>query len=171
MIWLKPAPPVNKPVLPPTAAAQPRRAAPEPVRVAPPVQAPPIAIEKAEPAAPTPPALPSAEQIMSIARRDLGKIDKDLRKEQRRQEFSAPVDSPQARLSRGMQEAHDAVPPKWYQAAKVEDFTPPGDDARKVYRITTATGSYCVFYADKNKMQSGAANLGEAKMGKCPTMF
>ena len=147
MLWLKLAPPrprptiapkpVTPPIVVPVEPVRPRhKAAPAAVAAAAP---PPPSIVVAEPAAEAPPARMSAEQIISIAKRDLGKIDKELRKEHP-QAFGAAPDSAQQRLQKGFEEAHAMAPNKWYQAAKVEDITPPGDDARKIYRITGALG-------------------------------
>lgn len=133
----------------------------------------------------------SIGEIMRIARQDSGKIDKALREEEKAKEketakekekgkvdegangsFSASGDSAQTRLEKGIEAAHAAAPNKWYQAAKIEDFTPPGDDARKIYKVTTAFGTYCVRYKDKNRAPNqGAANLGEPLIGACPHMF
>ena len=127
----------------------------------------------------------SIGEIMRIARQDSGKIDKELREEEKAKEkvtekadegtigsFSASGDSAQKRLAKGIEAAHAAAPNKWYQAARIEDFTPPGDDARKIYKITTAFGTYCVRYKDKNRaFNQGAANLGEPLIGACPHMF
>lgn len=138
-----------------------------------------------EPAAAAPRPHAGIEEIMRVARQDLGKIDKELRDEEKEKEkgkekrdegantpFSAAGDSAQQRLSKGIEEAHAAAPNKWYQAAKIEDFTPPGDDARKIYKVTTALGTYCVRYKDKNRaFNQGAANLGEPLIGACPHMF
>ena len=132
---------------------------------------PPIAVTEAQPVAETPPARISAEQMLSMAKRDLGQIDRGLRKEQPGKKFSASPDSAQQRLEKGFNEAHQAAPNKWYQAAKVEDITPPGDDARKIYRITGVLGTYCVRYPDKNRADQGKANAGEPLIGACPHMF
>jgi hypothetical protein len=75
------------------------------------------------------------------------------------------------KLARGIEAAHAAAPNKWYQAAKVEDITPPGDDARKVYQITGVLGTYCLRYPDKNKADQGRAYVGEPLLGACPHMF
>jgi hypothetical protein len=126
----------------------------------------------------------SMEEIMRIAKRDLGKIDRELREQDKADKadkadkeggdvaFSVAGDTGNQRLAKGIAAAHAAAPNKWYQAAKIEDFTPPGDDARKIYKITTALGSYCVRYKDKNRaLNQGAANLGEPLIGACPQMF
>lgn len=75
------------------------------------------------------------------------------------------------RLAKGIEAAHAAAPNRWYQAAKIEDFTPPGDDQRKIYKITTVLGEYCVRYKDKNKADQGLANAGAPLIGACPHMF
>lgn len=75
------------------------------------------------------------------------------------------------KLAKGIEAAHAAAPNAWYQAAKVEDITPPGDDQRKVYKITGALGSYCLRYPDKNKADQGKAYVGEPLLGACPHMF
>jgi hypothetical protein len=177
-VWMNIAPPVPKLTLPPP---PPTIEKPRPAKVALAAAAPAPAREPAkasiprevEPMAEAAPAPTSAAQIMLDAKRDLGKIDRELRKEGGKGVLSLSGDTRQQRLSRGIEQAHDMAPNKWYQAAKIEDITPPGDDARKVYKITTALGSYCVRYLDKNRIgnQTGAANLGEPRIGVCPTMF
>lgn len=135
----------------------------------------------------TPPAaasmLPAAsmDEIMRVARRDLGKIDKELREEDKKNHpdepgrtgaFSTARDAARQRLIKGIEAAHAAAPNKWYQAARIEEVTPPGDDARKIYKVTTALGTYCVRYQDKNRMwDHGQAYLGEPLIGACPHMF
>ena len=127
----------------------------------------------------------SATQLAELAKQQAGKADKALRDEDKEQHKDDKVDkdakregtfglageSAQRKMERLFEEAHQAAPNKWYQAAKVEDITPPGDDARKVYKITGLLGTYCVRYADKNRGDQGKANLGEALIGACPHMF
>jgi hypothetical protein len=126
----------------------------------------------------------SMEEIMRVAKRDLGKIDRELREQEKAAgvdkadkeigggAFSAAGSADQQRLAKGIEAAHAAAPNKWYQAAKIEDFTPPGDDARKIYKVTTALGTYCVRYKDKNRAwDHGQANLGEPLSGACPHMM
>jgi hypothetical protein len=136
----------------------------------------PIAAAAPQELAETPAAPLSAAWILNVAKHDLGKIDRDLRKEQpatapRAALSGAAPDHAMQRLQKGIEEAHRAAPNKWYQAAKVEDITPPGDDARKIYRITGVPGTYCVRYADKNRADQGKANVGEPLIGACPYMF
>lgn len=113
----------------------------------------------------------SVEQMISMAKRDLSKTDEEQRKEHP-QALGTTVETKEQRLAKGIEQAHAMAPNKWYQAAKVEDITPPGDDARKVYQITSALGTYCVRYADKNRAWNhGQANLGDPLIGVCPHMF
>jgi type IV secretory pathway VirB10-like protein len=172
MLWLNVAPPVRKPVASPVTPELPRKSSHQtaPAIAAPP-PAPAVAVQEAAPVDPAAPAPVTVQQMMSIARRDLGKIDQQLRKENS-QALSASGQTKEQRLSRGFEQAHELAPNKWYQAARIEDITPPGDDARKIYRITTALGTYCVRYPDKSRMpQTGAANLGAPLIGACPHMF
>jgi hypothetical protein len=133
----------------------------------------PAAVPEVPTVAEASPVAPRTATILSIAKRDLARIDKDLRGEFKQPPLSASVETALQRLARGINEAHEAAPNKWYQAARIEDITPPGDDARKIYRITSALGSYCVRYPDKNKpgFDHGQANLGEPLIGACPHTF
>jgi hypothetical protein len=182
MLWMNIVPALPKPrLLPPRppkiAKERPAsvQSAPAPIRAPAPATA--LIAPAADPFADTAPAPISAEQVMTFAKRDLARIDRQLRGEDGKPggktAFSLSGDSRQQRLAKGFEQAHDMAPNKWYQAAKIEDITPPGDDARKIYRITGALGSYCMHYPDKNRIgaQTGAANFGEPKLGKCPTMF
>jgi hypothetical protein len=172
MVWVKVAPPAlpSKPAPPPVAAARPPASKPKPESAS---AAPPTVVQEA-PVAEAPPVAPSADTMLSIAKRDVAKIDQQLREESGKQPRLSPsVESALQRLARGIEQAHQAAPNKWYQAARIEDITPPGDDARRIYRITTALGTYCVHYKDKNRpgVDRGQANAGEALVGACPHMF
>ena len=103
-----------------------------------------------------PPAAPEAsstDSMLAQARLDAGKIDKELRKTFPIAEPLPPPDSKQARLQRGFDAAHDAVPPKWYQGARmVELSTPGGENKRRTYKIITAVLTYCIdIYPDGRK--------------------
>jgi hypothetical protein len=179
--WLRMTPPAPPPAIRQQLAQKPRPPEKDIVKKS----VPEFAIAAAVPASASitdAPALPgsappqvSAEEMLRLAKLDLAKIDRELRKEGAggpAGRISGGVESQAQRLARGFDEAHAAAPQKWYQAARVEDITPPGDDARKIYRITTALGTYCVRYPDKNKMpQTGAANFGAPLVGACPHMF
>jgi hypothetical protein len=88
----------------------------------------------------------SAAEMMQQAKKDLGKIDQELRKEFPGPRIKAPPDSPQIRLVKGIEEAAELAPPEWYQPAKVKEIIDPGPYGRKRYRITTAFGTYCTTY-------------------------
>lgn len=114
----------------------------------------------------------TVDEMIDMVKRDLAKTDQEQRKEQPQATLGAAVETREQRLAKGIEQAHDTAPNKWYQVAKVEDITPPGDDARKIYKITTALRTYCVRYADKNRTwDHGQANLGEPLIGSCPHMF
>lgn len=88
---------------------------------------------------------PTASEIIALARRDAGKIDRELRKAYPESAPLAPADSKQAVLERGFNAAYDAAPPKWYQGAKmVELSTPDGENRSRTYKIITALVSYCI---------------------------
>lgn len=151
----KPAPAPPKPLAPPAARAQAPASMTSEARVPPPEPA-------AEPQAITPPAeppdpfalpvpkAPSAGDIMAQARKDLGKIDQELRKAYPERAKAALTDSRQARLERAFDAAHDAVPPKWYEPAKMAEISPPNARTR-MYRITTALLTYCVLISEDGK--------------------
>jgi hypothetical protein len=97
-------------------------------------------------------------------------LDKALRIEFPKQPISAPRTSPQMRLARGIEAAHDAVPPKWYQGAKIEEIIDPGQYGRKRYKVTTGMGTYCATVESPN---SPTAHLDvgkrmEPKLTNCP---
>ncbi|NVD73001.1 hypothetical protein HUX88_20970 [Duganella sp. BJB1802] len=102
------------------------------------------------PAAPRP---PSASDVLSQARLDVRKIDKELRAAYPERAPAPPPDSKQARLERGIDAAHDAVPPKWYQPAKIIELsTPDGENKTRTYKIVTALVTYCIIiHADGKK--------------------
>ena len=120
----------------------------------------PLAVTEAQTVAPpAPPAettqdTPSVDDILARARKDIGKIDKDLRKEFPGARIKAPRDSPQLRLERGIELANELAPPKWYEPAKVKEIIDPGQYGRKRYRITTAFGTYCTTY-ESNRAPDG----------------
>lgn len=95
--------------------------------------------------APASPRQQSASDILNQAKLDVGKIDKELRATYRQRAPEPPPDSKQARLERGINAAHDAVPPKWYQGARIVELnTPDGENKTRTYKIITAVGAYCI---------------------------
>jgi hypothetical protein len=137
-----------KPLVPPKPVA-PRPAAPPPRQ-----QTPRTAPASASPA-PTPapvqpapaveaPAARSAHDMLQQAKRDVGKIDKDLRKAYPGQPISAPVQTAQTRLEKGIAAAADAAPNRWFEAPKVTEIIDPGGYGRRRYRVVGANGTYCI---------------------------
>lgn len=133
-----------------TQPAAPRRISP----VAEPVPATPIAVGESEPA-PAPddplaqiqaePHPPSTDNMLAQAKRDAGKIDKELRNTFPIAQPLPPPDSKQARLQRGFDAAREAVPPKWYQGARIVELsTPDGENKTRTYKIITALLPYCI---------------------------
>lgn len=119
------------------------------------------------PAAQSAPAKPSAEQILERARHDIGGIDKALRKENRPY-IAAPLDSPQIRLRRGIEQAAAMAPNRIWEAPKVEELVNnTGDGARRT-RVISGNGSYCV------TERSPATNVemiemhGKLRITNCP---
>ncbi|MGK5056578.1 hypothetical protein ACQ4WY_06520 [Janthinobacterium sp. LB2P49] len=123
------------------------------------------------PAAPKASPLTVAQQALQAA----GAIDRQLRAEHP-QEFVAPPDTAQTRLAKGFAEAHAAVKPKWFEAARIELFSAP-NDPKRIYRVITATGEYCIYLPDKGNMtlnlsaRSGYAGFGEGTAAPCPIRF
>ena len=87
----------------------------------------------------------SADELLQQARKSVGRIDQQLRAESPQRFPLPPPDSLQAKLERGINAAHEAVPPKWYQGARmVELSSADGERKSRLYKISTAFGSYCV---------------------------
>lgn len=121
------------------------------------------------------PAQPLPAGLLAQALKSAGAIDRQLRAE-RPQQFTAPADTPQTRMARGMAEAHAAVKPGLFEAPRIELFSLP-NDPKRIYKVVTGMGEYCVFYPDKGSMtenlsaRSGHAGFGQPRMGTCPTRF
>jgi hypothetical protein len=180
---LTPRPPATSPAPTPRPAAQPAPSK-TPATTAPAAAAPPAAVEPAPPA-PAPslealtteaPAAPPAD-VVQQALKAVGAIDRQLRTEHRQALTSAPPsDSTGARLSKGIAAAHAAVGPKWFEAARIELFSAP-NDPKRVYKVITAFGEYCLFYPDKASMSENAAakggrdSFGQPTMSTCPQRF
>ncbi|OEZ89959.1 hypothetical protein JAB9_52800 [Janthinobacterium sp. HH107] len=163
--WLRytpPAPP--KPIAlrsaKPAAERVPRRTMPAPVSR----PLPPPAVEQAPaPATPeaiTAPPAPSAADILAQAKRDVGKIDKDLRKEFPQRGEQKLEDTGFKRMQQGFAEAYAAVPPKWYEASKIEEVGANEARGSRTYKITSALGTLCV--------TTRAGKQGETMIGNCP---
>ncbi|MGK5034151.1 hypothetical protein [Janthinobacterium sp. LB3P118] len=123
------------------------------------------------PAAPKTSSLTLAQQALQTA----GAIDRQLRAEHP-QEFVAPPETAHTRLAKGFAQAHAAVKPKWFEAARIELWSAP-NDPKRIYRVITATGEYCIYLPDKGNMtlnlsaRSGYAGFGEGTAAPCPIRF
>ncbi len=137
-----PAPAPRKP------PAAPRNMLARPAPAAPAATVAAVAAPQETPVAPVAPAPPakSAYDMMQQARRDIGKIDKEIKKEFPEQHIKKPLDTPQARLEKGFDLAAEMAPPKWYEKAKVTELIDAGGYGRKRYRVITAQGTYCMTY-------------------------
>ena len=161
-----PAPPPTLPSS--TASVSPPKEAPAPVQDQPQDDALPA---EPVPAAPKAAPLTLAQQALQAA----GAIDRQLRAEHP-QEFVAPPETPHTRLAKGFAEAHAAVKPKWFEAARIELWSAP-NDPKRIYRVITATGEYCIYLPDKGNMtlnlsaRSGYAGFGEGTAAPCPIRF
>lgn len=95
--------------------------------------------------------------LVAHAKRNIANILHEIDKQQPRDEKTLTSDR-QIRVDRLFAEAHAAAPPGWGRPARIEEI--PGTKAgARVYRITTAIGSYCVTYA---------GNGGLPTYGSCP---
>ena len=88
----------------------------------------------------------------------------------------APPETAHTRLAKGFAQAHAAVKPKWFEAARIELWSAP-NDPKRIYRVITATGEYCIYLPDKGNMtlnlsaRSGYAGFGEGTAAPCPIRF
>ncbi len=96
-------------------------------------------------AAPSEPATatPSTAEILKRAKRDIGKIDRALRKENNPY-IAAPLDSPQIRMRDKMEAAHDLAAPRLWEAPKIEELVPNTGTGERRTRIITGGGTYCI---------------------------
>ena len=148
------------------------------VRLIPAASAAPAAPERAQaareeaPGAPSAPDAPakSAYDLLQQARRDIGQIDQEIKKEFPEQRIKKPLDTPQERLEKGIALAHELAPPKWYQPAKVKELIDPGQYGRKRYRVTTALGTYCMTYESAHSPdgRDQATRNTAPKLTNCP---
>jgi hypothetical protein len=113
-------------------------------------------------------AKPSAEQILQQAKRDIGSIAKALRKENNPY-IAAPLDSPQIRMRRGMEQAAAMAPPRLWEAPKVEELVNnTGDGARRT-RVITGNGTYCVTERATNTDVEMIEHHGKLRLTNCPS--
>lgn len=160
-------------------ARHPRPAAPAaPAITVPPLPAPPPAAAPADKVAPpsgtsaeapSQPAAtkPGAEQIMERARRDIGGIDKALRKENRPY-IGAPLDSPQIRMRRKMEEAAALAPGRIWEAPKVESLVNDTGDGARRSRVITGNGTYCITERSPATSIDMIEKHGKQRITSCP---
>lgn len=119
-----------------------------------------------DPLAPLPSAIPSADELIMNAKRDVGKIDRELRKAHP-QLPQALHDSVPSRLAKGIA---SAAKRSWLSAATTEEILSPSGAGRRMYRINTPAGDYCVTYesdsaaAGVDTMQHGVQQI----ISTCP---
>ncbi|MFM9434056.1 hypothetical protein ACFDR9_001104 [Janthinobacterium sp. CG_23.3] len=153
--WLRLAPPTAAPALPALPALPARRVAGRPpalpraaaatllpVPLAATAPAATVQAAVAERAAPA----PRIDDILQQAKRDVGAIDRQLRKAGPGLRFSAPANTPQTRLAKGFADAADAVPNRWFEAPKVQELIDPAGERRRRHKVVGAGGTYCVTF-------------------------
>lgn len=103
---------------------------------------------------------PSAAEILAQAKRDVGKIDRELRKEFPQRGEQKLDDTGFKRMQQGFAEAYAAVPPKWYEASKIEEVGANAAKGSRTYKITSALGTL--------RVTTRAGKQGETMIGNCP---
>ena len=153
------------PRVPPRASAitLPRVTVPAAPAVAPsPNETPAAASASATPAAPS-----AGAAMLERARRDVGAIDRALRKENNPY-ITAPADSPQIRLRKGIQAAADMAPNAWYQAPKTAELVNnTGDGARRT-RVISGGTTYCVTERAPTTSIDMIEKHGKLRLTNCP---
>jgi hypothetical protein len=137
-------------------AAAPATASPQ-TPAAEPVAAPPAASQPA----------PSAAEILQRARRDIGAIDRGMRKENNPY-IVAPPDSPAIRMRKGMEAAHDMAPPRLWEAPKIEALVNDTGDGARRERVITGNGTYCVTDRGFNTSIDMLEKHGKQRLTSCP---
>jgi hypothetical protein len=155
------AAPARRPAAPaPAARSQPAPASP----VTEPITLPQQAAESPASAA------PSAADLLRDARAAAGAIDRALREEQPRRGIHALAETTQTKLAKGIAEAADMAPNRWYQAPKTQEIIDAGGYGRKRYRVVGAAGTYCIIY-ESNRAPDGIDSMQRGlkpKVTSCP---
>jgi hypothetical protein len=113
------------------------------------------------------PSAPSAATLLERARRDVGAVDRVLRKENKAY-IVAPPDSPQIRLRKGIQAAADMAPNAWYEAPKTEELVNnTGDGARRT-RVGSGDSSYCITERSPATSIDMIEKHGKVRITNCP---
>ena len=94
------------------------------------------------------PAMPpvSAGELLRLAMHGAGKVDRELRGGKL---AALPPSGPTLRgkIDAAFEAAHEAVPPKWYEQARISELGT-GDSRVRLYKIKTALGTYCIRIED-----------------------
>lgn len=118
--------------------------------------------------APATPAAPSpGATMLERARRDVGAIDRALRKENNPY-IVAPPDSPQIRLRKGIQAAADMAPNAWYEAPKVAELVNNTGDGARRERVISGGGTYCVTERSPATSIDMIEKHGKTRITNCP---
>jgi hypothetical protein len=110
---------------------------------------------------------PSAEEILQRAKRDIGRIDKGLRKENNPY-IGAPLDSPQIRMRRKMEEAAALARPGLFEAPKIDDLVNDTGDGARRSRVITGNGTYCITERSPATSIDMIEKHGKQRITSCP---
>jgi hypothetical protein len=168
--WIAlPAPALPAPTIVRRAPSPGPRPAPVPV---PPavaiVSTPPALVSEPAPSAPAD-ALrpPRAAAIREQALRSAGSIDRALRKENRPY-IVAPLDSPQIRMRAGMEQAHAMVPPRLWEAPRIEELVNQTGNGERRTRVVGALGTYCITELAPTASIDKVEQEGKTRVTTCP---
>lgn len=85
----------------------------------------------------------TSHNILDQAKRAVGAIDRALRKENNAY-IVAPLDSPQIRMRRKIEEAAALAPKHFWEAPKIEEVINDSGDGTRRTRVTTGGRTYCI---------------------------
>lgn len=117
-----------------------------------------------------PMAAPSAADLLREAKAAAGAIDRALREEHPRRGIHAPTETAQMKLEKGIAQAAEMAPNRWYQAPKTQEIIDAGGYGRKRYRVVGAAGTYCITY-ESNRAPDGIDSMQRGlrpKVTSCP---
>jgi hypothetical protein len=178
-VWIPLPQKIPRPAAPDKAPAPPRRQTgptqphvqnhPLPAPAIAQAGAPVPAASAATEAAPAQPieAEPNAQEILERAKRDVKSIAKSLRKENNPY-IAAPLDSPQIRLQRGIEQANAMAPNRIWEAPKVEELVNNTGDGARRSRVITGGGTYCVTERATNTSIDMIEKHGKLRFTSCP---
>jgi hypothetical protein len=116
-------------------------------------------------AQPGAPPMPAAE-LLRLTMYNAGKVDKELRNGKLAPLLPAK-DTLRGKIDAAFEAAHQAVKPKWYEAAKVSEISAPGSRTR-IYKIRTALGTYCISVANPGGGGAGGTGNSGPLYSNCP---